>query len=59
MADLLNDSEIQERASQLSGWTVEGKQLRCSSSFQDFIGTIAFVNNKLVAPQKPQDITPT
>jgi 4a-hydroxytetrahydrobiopterin dehydratase len=32
MADLLNDKEIQERASQLSGWTVEGKQLRCTRS---------------------------
>lgn len=51
MADLLNDIEIQERATQLSGWTVEGKQLRCTRSFKDFIEAIAFVN-KLVAPSE-------
>lgn len=51
MADLLNDTEIQERASQLFGWTVEGQQLRCTRSFKDFIGAIAFVN-KLVAPSE-------
>jgi len=36
MADLLNPTEIQERASQLSGPRVEGKQLRCTSLFKDF-----------------------
>jgi len=36
MADLLNQTEIQERASQLSGQTVEGKQLRCTRLFKDF-----------------------
>ncbi len=47
MADLLNPTEIQERASQLSGPTVEGKQLRCTRLFKDFIEAIAFVH-KLV-----------
>ena len=51
MADLLNDTEIQERASQLSGWTVEGKQLQCTRLFKDFIEAIDFVN-KLVAPSE-------
>lgn len=51
MADLLNNTEIQERASQLSGWTVEGKQLQCTRLFKDFIEAIAFVN-KLVAPSE-------
>ncbi len=41
MADLLNDTEIQERASKLSGWTVKGKQLRCTRLFKDFIDAIA------------------
>ena len=36
MADLLNHNEIQERASQLSGPTVEGKQLRCTRLLKDF-----------------------
>ncbi|AFZ07427.1 pterin-4-alpha-carbinolamine dehydratase [Oscillatoria nigro-viridis PCC 7112] len=48
MAELINNTEIQERASQLSGWTVEGKQLRSTRLFKDFIEAIAFVN-KLVA----------
>jgi len=51
MADLLNQTEIQERASQLSGSRVEGKQLRCTRLFKDFIETLAFVN-KLVAPSQ-------
>ena len=51
MADLLNQTEIQERASQLSGPTVEGKQLRCSRLFKDCIEAIALVN-KLVAPSE-------
>ena len=51
MADLLNQTEIQERASQLSGSRVEGKQLRCTRLFKDFIEASAFVN-KLVAPSQ-------
>jgi 4a-hydroxytetrahydrobiopterin dehydratase len=51
MADLLKDAEIKECASQLSGWAVEGKQLRCTRLFKDFIEAIAFVN-KLVAPSE-------
>ncbi|MEG5032939.1 4a-hydroxytetrahydrobiopterin dehydratase [Microcoleus sp. AT3-D2] len=51
MAELINNTQIQERASQLSGWTVEGKQLRCTRLFKDFIEAIAFVN-KLVAPSE-------
>jgi 4a-hydroxytetrahydrobiopterin dehydratase len=51
MADLLNQTEIQERASQWSGSRVEGKQLRRTRLFKDFIEAIAFVN-KLVAPSQ-------
>ncbi len=51
MADLIKNTDIQERASQLSGPTVEGKQLRCTGLFKDFIEAIAFVN-KLVAPSE-------
>ena len=36
MADLLNPTEIQERAIQLSGQTVEGNQVRCTRLFKDF-----------------------
>ncbi len=51
MAALLNNTEIQERTSQLSGWVVEDKQLRCTRKFKDFIAAIAFVN-KLVEPSE-------
>lgn len=49
MAQLLSDAEIQERATQLSGWTVERKQLKCTRSFKDFVEAIDFVN-QLVEP---------
>jgi 4a-hydroxytetrahydrobiopterin dehydratase len=49
MALLLSDVEIQERANQLEGWTVEGKELRTTRKFKDFLEAIAFVN-KIVEP---------
>lgn len=51
MASLLSDTEIQKGFSQLSGWTVEGNQLRCTREFKDFIAAIAWVN-KLVEPSE-------
>lgn len=49
MAQLLTDVEIQERASLLSGWTVEGSKLNITRKFKDFVEAIEFVN-KLVEP---------
>ncbi|HEY9710337.1 MAG TPA: 4a-hydroxytetrahydrobiopterin dehydratase [Oculatellaceae cyanobacterium] len=49
MGSLLSDVEIQERANQLAGWTVEGKELRTTRKFKDFLEAIAFVN-KIVEP---------
>jgi 4a-hydroxytetrahydrobiopterin dehydratase len=49
MAELLSDAEIQERASHLEGWTVEGKKLHVTRKFKDFVEAIAFVN-KIVEP---------
>lgn len=49
MAALLSDTEIQERAKQLEGWTVEGKELRITRTFKDFVEAIAFVN-QIVEP---------
>ena len=49
MTLLLSDVEIQERANQLEGWTVEGKELRTTRQFKDFLEAIAFVN-KIVGP---------
>ncbi|MBE9007413.1 4a-hydroxytetrahydrobiopterin dehydratase [Fortiea sp. LEGE XX443] len=49
MAQLLTKAEIQERASGLSGWTVEGNELQTTHKFKDFVAAIEFVN-KLVEP---------
>lgn len=49
MAELLGEQEIQQKAEELSEWTVEGKQLQCVKEFKDFIEAIDFVN-KLVEP---------
>lgn len=49
MASLLTDTEIQERSKQLEGWTVDGKTLRLTQTFKDFIEAINFVN-QLVEP---------
>lgn len=49
MVQLLSDAEIQERAKQLEGWTVEGKELRITRKFKDFLEAIAFVN-QIVEP---------
>jgi len=49
MAHLLNEHEIQERLGQLSGWTLQGKEIQCHRMFKDFVEAINFVN-QLVAP---------
>lgn len=49
MAQLLPETEIQARLSQLEGWTLNGKILHCERKFKDFIEAIAFVN-QLVDP---------
>jgi 4a-hydroxytetrahydrobiopterin dehydratase len=49
MASLLTDAEIQESANQLEGWTVEGKELRITRKFKNFVEAIAFVN-QIVEP---------
>lgn len=49
MAQLLNEAEIQAEASQLEGWDVVEKELRCLKIFPDFVSAIAFVN-RLVEP---------
>ncbi|WP_375499996.1 4a-hydroxytetrahydrobiopterin dehydratase [uncultured Nostoc sp.] len=49
MAQLLTEAEIQESAKVLSGWTVEGSNLKITRTFKNFIQAIEFVN-KLVEP---------
>ena len=49
MVKLLSNAEIQEKAGQLAGWSVEGKKLQVKKKFKDFVEAIAFIN-KLVEP---------
>jgi 4a-hydroxytetrahydrobiopterin dehydratase len=49
MAQLLTEAKIQERASHLADWTVEGSTLQYNRKFKDFVQAIEFVN-KLVEP---------
>jgi len=49
MAQLLSDAEIQERVAKLNGWTLDGKEIKCTREFKDFIEAINFVN-RLVEP---------
>lgn len=49
MAQLLTETEVQEKLGQLSGWTLQGKEIQCNRRFQDFVEAIAFVN-RLVEP---------
>ncbi len=59
MADLLNPTEIEDRASQFSGPTVEGKQLRCTRLFKDFTQARSPLWISGSPPQKQQHITQT
>lgn len=49
MAELLTEAEIQDRANHLDGWAVEGKILKTTRKFKDFVEAIAFVN-QIVEP---------
>jgi len=57
MASLLTDAEIQERANQLERWTVEGKELRITRKFKNFVEAIAFVN-QIVEPAEAAEHHP-
>ena len=49
MSELLSVEEINQRASKLSDWKLEGNKLKCVKQFKDFVEAIGFVN-KLVDP---------
>ncbi|MGJ3254412.1 MAG: 4a-hydroxytetrahydrobiopterin dehydratase [Elainellaceae cyanobacterium] len=49
MAQLLSQSDAQQRANQLPNWSVEGKKIQCTREFKDFVEAINFVN-RLVEP---------
>ncbi|MDZ8055035.1 MAG: 4a-hydroxytetrahydrobiopterin dehydratase [Aulosira sp. ZfuVER01] len=49
MAQLLTKAEIQQQVNMLSGWAVEGSNLKTTRIFKNFIQAIEFVN-QLVEP---------
>ncbi|MGJ3245005.1 MAG: 4a-hydroxytetrahydrobiopterin dehydratase [Elainellaceae cyanobacterium] len=49
MAQLLNQSDAQQRVNQLPNWSLEGKTIQCTREFKDFVEAINFVN-RLVEP---------
>lgn len=49
MAKLLSEAEAQLELGQLPGWSLDGKTLRITRTFRDFVEAIAFVN-RLVDP---------
>lgn len=49
MAQLLSDTEIAEHLKQVTGWTLNGKEIQLVRTFKNFIEAIAFVN-QLVEP---------
>ncbi|KOP27954.1 pterin-4-alpha-carbinolamine dehydratase [Hapalosiphon sp. MRB220] len=49
MAQLLTEAEVQNLASNLSDWTVDGSKLQSQRQFKDFLQAMEFVN-KLVEP---------
>lgn len=49
MATPLNPTQIQEQLTQLPAWTLTNNRLERVFTFEDFLGSIAFVN-QLVAP---------
>lgn len=49
MAQLLSETEIQTRVNELSGWTLNGKEITCTKTFKNFVEAIDFVN-RLVEP---------
>ncbi len=49
MTQLLDTNEIQTQLQQLADWQLEGKEIKRTFKFKDFVSAIDFVN-RLVAP---------
>lgn len=49
MAQILSEKEIKARIDKLSDWSLEGKTIKSTRRFKDFIEAIDFVN-RLVEP---------
>ncbi|MGL5080021.1 MAG: 4a-hydroxytetrahydrobiopterin dehydratase [Microcoleaceae cyanobacterium] len=49
MSSLLSEAQIQQMVLEVPEWTVEGKVLKITRKFKDFVEAVDFVN-KLVEP---------
>ncbi|ERT09366.1 putative pterin-4-alpha-carbinolamine dehydratase [Lyngbya aestuarii BL J] len=49
MAEVLQETQVKEMASEVPDWKVEGKELKQVMKFKDFVTAMDFVN-KLIEP---------
>ncbi|MEB3278794.1 MAG: 4a-hydroxytetrahydrobiopterin dehydratase [Lyngbya sp.] len=49
MAEVLDETEVQQMAAEVPDWQVEGKELKQVMKFKDFVTAMEFVN-KLIEP---------
>ncbi|HMU26188.1 MAG TPA: 4a-hydroxytetrahydrobiopterin dehydratase [Solirubrobacterales bacterium] len=54
---LLEDQEIQDRLAELDGWSLEGRRIVRTFEFDDFVGSINFVDS-LVQPAESMNHHP-
>ena len=54
---LLGDQEIQDRLAELEGWSLEGRRIVREFEFEDFVGSIRFVDS-LVEPAEAMNHHP-
>lgn len=54
---LLDDKEIQDRLADLDGWSLEGRRIVREFEFEDFVGSIRFVDS-LVEPAESMNHHP-
>lgn len=59
MGQLLSQSEIHDGAKELSGYSVEGKEIRCQRTFKYFVEAIAFVNQRVGGSSRRKTVTLT
>lgn len=54
---LLNDKEIQDSLAELEGWSLEGRRIIRVFEFEDFVGSVRFVDS-LVEPAEAMNHHP-
>lgn len=54
---LLQDKEIQDRLAELDGWRLEGRHIVREFEFEDFVGSVRFVDS-LVEPAEAMNHHP-